>query len=79
MYKIGCHNFFLSYIKMSEETYYQKHRDVILRKAKDYYKNYKERLKGNARDKYKVKVYLIKTENVEVIDIIICLKKRNKN
>ena len=64
---------------MSEETYYQKHRDVILRKAKDYYKNYKERLKGNARDKYKVKVYLIKTENVEVIDIIICLKKRNKN
>ena len=42
---------FLSSIKMSEETYYQKHRNVILKKAKDYYKNYKERLKDNARDK----------------------------
>ena len=36
---------------MSEETYYQKHRDMKLIKAKDYYKNYKERLKDNARDK----------------------------
>ena len=30
---------FLFYIKMSEETYYQKHRDVILERAKDYYEN----------------------------------------
>ena len=41
----------MSSIKMSEETYYQKHRNAILKKAKDYYKNYKERLKDNARDK----------------------------
>ena len=26
---------FLLYIKMSEENYYQKHRDVILKRAKD--------------------------------------------
>ena len=32
-----------------EETYYQKNRDVILNRAKDYYKNDKEKL----RDKYR--------------------------
>ena len=35
-------NFFLLYIKMSENTnltYYQRNRDMILSKAKDYYKN----------------------------------------
>ena len=45
---------FLSYIKMSESTvltYYQKNRDVILNKAKDYYKNNKERLRELTRDK----------------------------
>ena len=42
------------YIKMSENTdltYYQKNRDVILNRAKDYYENDKERLKEQARDK----------------------------
>ena len=42
------YKFFLSYIKMSENTnltYYQKNRDVIINRAKDYYKNDKERLK----------------------------------
>ena len=34
-------------------TYYQKNRDVILNKAKDYYENDKERLRGQARDKYR--------------------------
>ena len=34
-----------------EETYYQRNRDVILNRAKDYYENDKERLR--ARDKYK--------------------------
>ena len=40
---------------MSESTdltYYQKNRDVILNKAKDYYKNDKERLRKHVRDKY---------------------------
>ena len=52
---------FLLYIKMSEcnsvesadLTYYQRNRDVILNRAKDYYKNDKERLRGQARDKYR--------------------------
>ena len=46
--------FFLLYIKMSEcadLTYYQRNRDVILNRAKDYYENDKERLKEQARDK----------------------------
>ena len=34
-------------------TYYQKTRDVILNRAKDYYENDKERLKEQARDKYR--------------------------
>ena len=36
---------------MSETTYYQRNKDVILNRAKDYYKNDKERLRDNARDK----------------------------
>ena len=38
--------------QLSETTYYQRNRDVILNRAKDYYKNDKERLTDNARDKY---------------------------
>ena len=34
-------------------TYYQRNRDVILNRAKDYYENYEERLRGQARDKYR--------------------------
>ena len=34
-------------------TYYQKNRDVILNRAKDYYKIDKERLTRQARDKYR--------------------------
>ena len=34
-------------------TYYQKNRDVILNRAKDYYEHDKERLKREARDKYR--------------------------
>ena len=37
---------------MSETTYYQRSRVVILNRTKDYYKNDKERLSDNARDKY---------------------------
>ena len=46
--------FFLLYIKVREGadlTYYQRNRDVILNKGKDYYKNNKERLREQARDK----------------------------
>ena len=34
-------------------TYYQKNRDVILTRAKDYYENDKERLREEARDKFR--------------------------
>ena len=34
-------------------TYYQRKRDVILNRAKDYYKNDKERLREQARDKHR--------------------------
>ena len=36
---------------MSEAIYYQRSRDVILNRAKDYYKNENERLRDNAKDK----------------------------
>ena len=36
----------------AEETYYQKNRDVILNRAKDY-KNDKERLREKTKDKYR--------------------------
>ena len=61
-------------------TYYQKKWDVILNKAKDYYENYKERLREQTREKYRnlSENKKIKKENMEKIDISICLKKRNK-
>ena len=34
-------------------TDYQRNRDVVLNRAKDYYENDKERLKRPARDKYR--------------------------
>ena len=34
-------------------TYYQKNRDVILNRVKDYYENDNKRLKKQARDKYR--------------------------
>ena len=34
-------------------AYYQKNRDVILNRAKDYYKNDKKRLRKHVRDKYR--------------------------
>ena len=38
---------------LSDWTYYQRSRDVILNRAKDYYKNDKESLREQARDKYR--------------------------
>ena len=50
-------------------TYYQRNRDVMLNRAKDYYENDKERLRENK----------IKKENMGKIDTAICLKKKNKD
>ena len=38
---------------MSDLTYYQRNRDVILNWGKNYYENDKERLSEQARDKYR--------------------------
>ena len=38
---------------MSDLTYYQRNRHLILNKAKDYKENDKERLRDHARDKYR--------------------------
>ena len=61
--------------------YYQKKRNVVLSKAKDYYKNNKDRLREQARDKYKnfSEEEKTKKENTGKKDIIICMKKRNKD
>ena len=65
---------------MSNTTYYQRKRDVILNRAKDYCENDKKRLREQAKDKYRnLSEIRIKRENVEKADTIICLKKRNKN
>ena len=64
---------------MNSTTYYQRNRDVILNRAKEYYKNDKERLREKARNKYRNLSEEEKKQNMAKIDIIICLKKRNKN
>ena len=48
--------FFLLYMKMSGSaylTYYQRNRDVILNRAKDYYENDKDTLREQAIDKHR--------------------------
>ena len=51
--KIGVlYIFFYLYIKMSNRIHYQKSRDVILNRAKDYYENNKKRLRELAKNKY---------------------------
>ena len=38
---------------MSNKTYYQRNREVVLNKAKDYYEKHKEKLREQARNKYR--------------------------
>ena len=61
-------------------TYYQRKRDMILNRAKDY-ENDKERLREQARDKYRniSEEEKIKRKNMGGIDIKKYLKKRNKD
>ena len=51
--------------------HYMKMSETILNRAKEYYKNNTEVLKEKARNKYR--------ENIEEIDIKICLKKIKKD
>ena len=72
---------FLLYIKMNNATYYQRNREIALNKAKNYYKNNNKRLKKQAREKYRnlsEEDQIKKRGDMEIIDIIICLKKRSK-
>ena len=66
---------------MSNTTYYQRNKDMILKRAKDYYENDKERLREKARDKYRdlSEEEKMKRENMEERDTVICLNKGNKN
>ena len=63
---------------MNNSTYYQRNREIILCRAKDYYVNDKERLREQEEiniETYPMKIKR-KRENVEKIDIIVCLKKK---
>ena len=61
------------------ELTYQRNRDVILNRAKDYYENDKERLRGQARDKYRNLSEEEKNKKIEYGKnrYHICLKKKN--
>ena len=48
-----------SFIKVSATTYYERNRDVILNRAKDYYKNNKEFLREREQ-KINIENYLMK-------------------
>ena len=58
---------------MDNTTYYQINREKLLNKAKDY----------ENKQEINIETYLKKIkrkrENMEEIDIVICLKKRSKN
>ena len=66
---------------MSEETYYQRNKETILNRAKEYFEYNKKRLRQQAKNKYRELSKEEKTyrENMEKIDIIMLLTKRNKN
>ena len=57
--------------------YHQRNGDVILNRAKDYYENDQERLRKEARNEYGnlSEEEKVKKENMEKIDILICLNK----
>ena len=71
----------MSGFNSNELTYYQRNRDVILNRAKDYYENDKEGLREHARDKDRnlSEEEKTKRENMEKTDTIICLKKKKKD
>ena len=66
--------------EITDLTYYQGNRDLILNRKKDYQKNNKEILREQARDKYRSlsEEKKIERENTGRISIIICLNKRNR-
>ena len=67
---------------MSETTYYQRNREVILNRAKDYYEINKELLRERERAKNKYRELSEEEKNIKreygKKDIITCLKKIKK-
>ena len=80
------YKFFLLCFKISEcnsvdSAHYQRNRDMILNRAKDYYKNDKERLREQTRDKYR-NLYEEEKNKKRIrkkTDTTICQKKKNKD
>ena len=66
---------------MSDLTYYQRNRVVILNRTMDYYEHDKEGLREHARDKYRnvSEEEKIKRKNMEKTDTVIYLKKKYKD
>ena len=55
---------------MSKTTYYQRNREMILKREKDYYETNKELLRERAKNKYR---------ELSEEGIITCVKKIRKN
>ena len=66
---------------MNNTTYYQRNRDVILDRVKDYHEHDKE--DSESKQEINTEIYLKKIklirENITETDAIICLKKRNRD
>ena len=62
---------------MSERTYYQRNREVILNSTKDYYEYNKELLRERAKNKYRE--LSEEDKNISMGNVITCLKRKNKN
>ena len=80
------YKFFLLCFKISgfnsvDSAHYQRNRDMILNRAKDYYKNDKERLREQTRDKYR-NLYEEEKNKKRIrkkTDTAIYQKKKNKD
>ena len=74
--------FFYYVLKISNLTYYQRNRAVVVNSANYYYDNDKERSRDHARDKYRNLSEEEKNKKREYgkkTDTTICLKKKNKD
>ena len=55
MKKVDCYKLFSLFIKMSETTYHERNRYVILNRADKYYENYKKVLRELSEEEKKYK------------------------
>ena len=53
MKKVDYYKKMFLYIKLSEIAYYQRNRETVLNRAKDYYENKKDVLREKAKNKYR--------------------------